>query len=256
MTELNDKLLKFGQLLRFKSNQDTYNGNTYLGKEANAASASKLNNATAVGGATQPVYFTENGVPEAITYTLGKSVPADAEFTDTTYENASATDAGLMSAADYNKLDGIAAGAQANVIEGLTIGGTDATVTDKKIALGNAAAATTEATLTNGTNLPTGAAVTSYVTSLGYQTASDVSSAISSALSTVMDYKGVKATVAELPSSDNKQGDVWHVTADSSEYAWNGSAWEELGVTFDASGYVQSSDLVYADNDDIDGLFS
>lgn len=45
-----------------------------------ATSANKLN--TNAGSATQPVYFS-NGIPVACTYTLGKSVPADAKFTDT-----------------------------------------------------------------------------------------------------------------------------------------------------------------------------
>ncbi len=45
-----------------------------------ATSANKLN--TNAGSATQPVYFS-NGVPTACTYTLGKSVPSDAKFTDT-----------------------------------------------------------------------------------------------------------------------------------------------------------------------------
>lgn len=53
---------------------------TYLGKTAAAASANKLN--TNAGSATQPVYFA-NGVPVATTYTLGKSVPSNAVFTDT-----------------------------------------------------------------------------------------------------------------------------------------------------------------------------
>lgn len=39
--------------------------------------------------------------------TVGVSVPADAKFTDTTYSNATASTAGLMSAADKSKLDGI-----------------------------------------------------------------------------------------------------------------------------------------------------
>ena len=37
---------------------------------------------TNAGSTTQPVYFAD-GVPKAITYTLGKSVPSDAKFTDT-----------------------------------------------------------------------------------------------------------------------------------------------------------------------------
>lgn len=47
---------------------------------ASADSAKKLT--TNAGSATQPVYFS-NGVPVATIYTLGKSVPANAVFTDT-----------------------------------------------------------------------------------------------------------------------------------------------------------------------------
>lgn len=48
--------------------------------EGNASSATKLT--TSAGSATQPVYFS-NGKPVACTYSLGKSVPSDAKFTDT-----------------------------------------------------------------------------------------------------------------------------------------------------------------------------
>ena len=47
-----------------------------------APSADKLNVASAVGGTTQPVYFKADGTPEAISFTIGKSVPANAVFTD------------------------------------------------------------------------------------------------------------------------------------------------------------------------------
>ena len=40
---------------------------------------------TAVGSTTQPVYIASNGAATAVAYTLGKSVPSDAVFTDTTY---------------------------------------------------------------------------------------------------------------------------------------------------------------------------
>ena len=39
---------------------------------------------SSAGNATQPIYFS-NGKPTSCTYTLGKSVPSDAKFTDTTY---------------------------------------------------------------------------------------------------------------------------------------------------------------------------
>uniref|UniRef100_UPI0026DC23FE phage tail protein n=1 Tax=uncultured Bilophila sp. TaxID=529385 RepID=UPI0026DC23FE len=47
-------------------------------------------------------------------FTIGKSVPADAKFTDTTYGVATQSANGLMSAADKKKVDGIAAGAEVN----------------------------------------------------------------------------------------------------------------------------------------------
>ena len=104
------------------------------------------------------------------------------------------------------------------------------TITDGKIT------ASTKATIpTNNNQLTNGA---------GYQTASDVSSAINTALTSAMTYKGTKATVAALPSSGNKVGDLWHVTADGGEYAWDGTNWQELGSVVDLSDYVEDTDLV------------
>lgn len=47
-------------------------------------------------------------------YTIGKSVPSDAVFTDTTYGVATTSANGLMSSTDKSKLNGIASGATAN----------------------------------------------------------------------------------------------------------------------------------------------
>lgn len=61
------------------SHTHNYAGSSSAGGSAN--SAVKLNTSTA-GSATQPVYFS-GGKPVACTYTLGKSVPSNAVFTDT-----------------------------------------------------------------------------------------------------------------------------------------------------------------------------
>lgn len=61
------------------SHTHNYAGSSSAG--GSATSAVKLDTATA-GSATQPVYFS-NGKPVATTYTLGKSVPSNAVFTDT-----------------------------------------------------------------------------------------------------------------------------------------------------------------------------
>lgn len=81
---------------------NTADANKSVKYATSAGSASKLS--TSAGSATQPVYFS-GGKPVACTYTLGKSVPSDAKFTDTTYGVATATANGLMSSTDKTKLD-------------------------------------------------------------------------------------------------------------------------------------------------------
>lgn len=83
------------------SHTHNYAGAASSGGSAN--SAAKLDTATA-GSATQPVYFT-GGKPAVCSYTLGKSVPSNAVFTDTTYGVATASSNGLMSKGDKAKLD-------------------------------------------------------------------------------------------------------------------------------------------------------
>lgn len=63
------------------------------------------------------------------------------------------------------------------------------------------------------------------------------------ALGSVLNFKGTKATVAELPT-DGKVGDVWHVTAKSAEYVCTaaGNTWEELGSVIDLSAYETITD--------------
>ena len=60
-------------------------------------------------------------------------------------------------------------------------------------------------------------------------------------VSGVLHYKGTKTNTSLLPSSGNKTGDVWHITADGSEWAWDGTQWQELGTVVDLSGYVPTS---------------
>lgn len=75
-----------------KSHTHNYAGSGSAGGSAN--SAVKLDTATA-GSATKPVYFS-GGKPVACTYELKKTVPADAVFTDHTYDAATASALGLV----------------------------------------------------------------------------------------------------------------------------------------------------------------
>lgn len=117
-------------------------------------------------------------------------------------------------------------------------------------------AAPTAAAGTNTTQIATCAFVTTAVSgkanSADVYTKTEVDNLVTGALH----YKGTKATVDALPSTGNKTGDMWHVTADGGEYAWNGTAWEEMGSEIDLSGYVEDSDLGLATTEEIDALFT
>jgi hypothetical protein len=55
-------------------------------------------------------------------------------------------------------------------------------------------------------------------------------------LAAAMVFKGTVATVGDLPKTNNKTGDVWHVTADDYEYVWTeAGVWEELGAAHDVA---------------------
>lgn len=145
--------------------------------------------------------------------------------------------------AEKTKLSGIAEGAQVNVV-------TNASST------GSGAAQTM--TVSKGSTNYTTYTKAALDSSLGAK--ADASSVytkteIDQKLTGAMNYKGTKATTSALPSSGNATGDVWHVTADGSEWAWNGSAWEELGTAIDLSGYVEESEIGLATTEDIDELF-
>lgn len=86
---------------------DTDHTHSYAGSSSvggAATSANKLN--TNAGSVTQPVYFA-NGVPVATTYTLSKSVPADAVFTDTTYAAITDVEIDAICGADIVAIEGV-----------------------------------------------------------------------------------------------------------------------------------------------------
>lgn len=62
-----------------------YDGTSWNWLSGTSIVASRLSNTAKVGNTNKPVYFDANGVPQAISYTIAKSVPSDAKFTDTTY---------------------------------------------------------------------------------------------------------------------------------------------------------------------------
>lgn len=106
-----------------------------LGKTETAAAAAKLT--TSAGSTTQPVYF-DGGVPKACTYSLNKTVPANAVFTDTTY--TAGTGISISSNAINNTgVRSVTAGSTANRLS-VNTGGTTTTITINNVA--NATSAT------------------------------------------------------------------------------------------------------------------
>lgn len=117
-------------------------------------------------------------------------------------------------------------GAEPNSIDSIEVNGTALTPQNKVVSI---------TVPTNNNQLVNGA---------GYQTASDVQSAINTAISAVMTYKGSVATMADLPSNA-AVGDVYNVTEDGHNYAWSGTAWDDLGGDIDLSNYATHE---YVDN--------
>lgn len=73
------------------------------------------------------------------------------------------------------------------------------------------------------------------LTALGdYLTTQDAAStyATKQEVGSAMVYKGSVASVADLPTTGNKNGDVYDVLADGSNYAWDGTKWDKLSETF------------------------
>ena len=155
-------------------------------------------------------------------------IAADAEqgtvtfsATDTTYQEATTSQAGLMSAADKAALDNLTAHhGDENVIEIVKVNGVALEVGEDKSV---------------DVTVPT--AVSQLTNDSQFQTLSQVQQAISQAVTSAYIYKGSVDTEAELPKSEQKVGDVYNIVAASSygpagmNVAWNGTAWDALGAS-------------------------
>lgn len=163
---------------------------------------------------------------------------------------ANSTMDGLISKNDYSKLLAIEADAQVNIIESVNVNGTALTITNKGVNIivptGSLASkdkisqSDFDTALTTAFNalITSSQADTKISTALAnYYTKTEIETKITS----IFRWLGTKATIGDLPSTENKTGDVWHVTENNGEYAWNGTAWELLGGTIDLSTYVTIS---------------
>lgn len=123
-------------------------------------------------------------------------------------------------------------------IDKIQVNSVDQTITNKTV---NIAVPTKVSDLTNDSQ---------------YQTASQVSTAINAAVSSVYRWKGSVATTANLPTSGNTVGDVYDVQATGSNYGWTGSSWDALGQIVDTSLLWAKSELVAMTDAQVDAIFA
>ena len=199
-----DTLNKLATALGKISNQIDNKANTnhthlYAGSSSaggSATSAVKLD--SSAGSATNPIYFS-NGKPAACSYTLSKSVPSDAKFTDTTYSNATTSTDGLMSSSDKTKLDGIAAGATKTTVDS-ALSSTSTNPVQNKIIYG---------AISSKADLDTSGKV--------------LSSQLPSYVDDVLEY----SAKSNFPST-GESGKIYVDTATNLTYRWSGSTYVEI----------------------------
>ena len=173
----------------------------------------------------------ENGLPAIKTWIEGKFVEQ---------ESGKGLSSNDYTTTEKNKLAGIAAGAEVNVITSVKVNGTALTVSSKAVDVPKATNATYGAIVLSDATDGTSAASSGGTAA----TPKAVSDALSAAktyadtkVSGVYNYKGSVSTYADLPGSPST-GDVYNVVAAYGDYpagtnwAWTGSAWDALGGSF------------------------
>ena len=162
--------------------------------------------------------------------------------------------------AEKTKLNGIATGAEANVIEGVTLFGSDASITNKKAVLTGVAPLASPA-FTGTPTVPTADTATN--TTQAASTAF-VKNAIAAALSGQLELhfsflqalpqSGVEGTFYFIPAENSETGvDEWE------EYVWNATdeQFERVGAaTLDLTDYFNTTNLPAITNSQIETILN
>ena len=185
---------------------------------------------------------------------------------------AKETGKSLMLDTDKTKLDGIDAGAQVNVIEGVSIsGGAAANIDANKNAVINLTSyenAISNVSISGGAIQNIDANKNVILDLSEYAKKTDVA--------TALQYKGTVANFGALPTTNLRTGDVYNISVAGGtdaqgvgiragdNVAYNGSGWDVLSGTVDLSGYVaketgkslSTNDFTNAEKDKLAGLQS
>ena len=181
----------------------------------------------------------------------GNKVLSDNNYTTAEKEKLAGLNNYTLPKATTTTLGGIKAGAGVEVTEDGTLNATGGGTADS-------------VDWSNVQNKPT--KVSDFTNDSGFQTASDVQGAINTAteglateeyvnskVSAVYKYKGSVASEDTLPESP-ELGDTYNLEDTGANVAWDGSKWDNLGMTIDLSGYVQESELLAITNQEIDTI--
>lgn len=188
----------------YTSSDKTKLSNVAAGAQVNVIETVKVNN-TALTVANKAVNVVVPTKTSDITNDSDYVVDANYVHTENSYTTT-----------DKNKLSGIAAGAQVNVIEAVKVNGTALTPSSKAVDI---TVPTTVAQLSDSSD---------------YAKKTDITG--------MYKYKGSVATAAALPSSGQTTGDVYNIETASAyggpgmNVAWNGTAWDPLGEIFAIEG--------------------
>ena len=190
---------------------------------------------TAVGNNVTPVYVNSDGSVATISYTIAKSVPSDAEFTDTVYTIGTGLS---LSGNTINHSNSISSGTV-----GSSTASSGSTVEIPYITYDAQGHITVIGTHTH--------TVTGFLTEhqdiSGKANLSEVytKSEINGKLSGAMHFKGTQLTVGALSEiSDPQVGDMWNVKSTGANYAWDGENWDKLSEKIDLSDYQEKSTAV------------
>lgn len=161
--------------------------------------------------------------------------------------------------AEKTKLNGIASGAQVNVIESVKVNGTALTPSSKAV---DVSVPTKVSQLTNDSGFQNATQVNATITGKGYQTQSQVQALINTAVGNVTSIKYQK--VDSLPATGSN-GVIYlvshsHGTQDIyDEYIWiaDSKTFEKIGNTdIDLSAYLKKAELTAISTNDLNTMWS
>lgn len=221
-----------------------------------------------------------NGVASTVT-DKAVDITVPTKLSELTNDGDFVTDADYVhtdknfTAADKTKLDGISTGAQANVLEGIKVNGTAATITNK---IAEITTPSKVSELTNDSGFQTAAQVTTTVTNAtkDFITGTQADSKISTALADYATEEYVKEQVADINKKEVVTATSQMTDTNTIYLMANGSSEEnniydeyiviksgetttveKIGTTeVDLTNYLKTTDLVAITNAEIDTIFA